>query len=98
LNNFQALESITGRIKGRSSRWINQRTGKSGRLWQEESYDRKIRSERDLEETIDYIHNNPIRLGIVLSAEQYPWTSIRTIYSGGEKYRGWFEMPFRKTE
>jgi REP element-mobilizing transposase RayT len=89
---FYPLEEIVGKIKGRSGRLINQRNAQAGPLWQRESYDRSIRSERDLEETIDYLHHNPVRWKLVDSPEQYRWSSLRTIYSGEEKYRGWFDM------
>ncbi len=91
---FYPLERICGRIKGRSSRRINQRAGRSGELWQPESFDRTIRGRRDLENAIDYIHNNPVRWKLVESSEQYRWSSLRTIYSGEEKYRSWFDLPY----
>jgi putative transposase len=90
---FYPLERITGRIKGRSARVINQRSGRAGSLWQHESFDRTIRNERDLEETIDYLHHNPVRPELVQCPEQYRWSSLRTIYSGRDEYRGWFDLP-----
>ena len=94
LEAFYPLERITGRIKGRSARLINQGSGRAGVLWQDESYDRTIRDERDLENTIEYVHNNPVRWKLVRYPEQYRWSSLRTIYSGDEKYRGWFDLPY----
>jgi putative transposase len=93
LQAFHQLESIIGRIKGRSGRLINKRNGKLGMLWQSESYDRTIRNARDLEETIDYVHHNSIRWKLVESPEQYRWSSLRTIYSGQNQYSGWFDLP-----
>jgi REP element-mobilizing transposase RayT len=95
-NVFYPLEHIIGKIKGRSARLINQRNCRSGPLWQRESYDRTIRSERDLEETIDYLHHNPVRWKLVDSPELYRWSSLRTIYSGDDKYGGWFDLPKAK--
>jgi putative transposase len=89
---FYPLEGICGRIKGRSSFMINKRCGRRGRLWQRESFDRTIRNEDDLETTIDYIHHNPVRWELVVVPEQYRWSSLRTIYSGKEKYSGWFDF------
>ncbi len=89
---FYHLEHIAGRIKGRSSYRINRRIGRNGKLWQDESYDRVIRGGADLEETIDYIHHNPVRWELVSSPEQYRWSSLRTIYSGEKKYYGWFDL------
>ena len=89
---FPELERIVGRIKGRSSRLINKRLGRMGTLWQAEPFDRMIRNDRDLEEVIDYIHCNPVRWNLVSSPERYRWSSLRTIYSGKEQYRGWFDL------
>jgi REP element-mobilizing transposase RayT len=91
---FYPLEHIIGRIKGRSARLINQRCGRRGMLWQREFYDRTIRNVRDLVNTIDYLHHNPIRWKLVERPEQYRWSSLRTIYSGEERYRGWFDLPY----
>ena len=91
---FYPLERVTGRVKGRSARLINQRIGRSGSLWQDESFDRTIRNERDLEVTIEYMHHNPVRWRLVQYPEQYRWSSLRTIYSGREEYRGWFDLPY----
>jgi REP element-mobilizing transposase RayT len=91
---FYPLERITGRIKGRSARLINRGSRRSGRLWQDESYDRSIRNGRDLENTIEYVHHNPVRWKLVDSPEQFRWSSLRTIYSGEEKYAGWFDLPY----
>jgi REP element-mobilizing transposase RayT len=93
---FHQLESIVGKIKGRSARLINQQNGKSGTLWQIEAYDRTIRNERDLEETIGYLHHNPVRWKLVESPEQYRWSSLHTIYSGQDQYRGWFDLAIEK--
>jgi putative transposase len=90
---FYPLEFIAGKIKGRSTYQINKKIGGSGSLWQDESFDRTIRGERDLEETVDYIHHNPVRWELVISPEQYRWSSIRTIYSGEKEYRGWLDLP-----
>ena len=92
LHAFYPLERIIGKIKGRSARLINRKTGKSGTIWQVEGYDRTIRNERDLWETINYVHHNPVRWKLVNSPEQYRWSSLRTIYSGEEKYGGWFDL------
>jgi len=89
---YHELEKICGRIKGRSACEINKRLGFRGVRWQRESFDRTIRGDRDLENSIDYIHHNPVRWKLVRSPEEYRWTSLRTIYSGRKEYAGWFEL------
>ena len=58
---------------------IRQRPGKTTfRFWQEgPGYDRNIRTEKVLHATIDYIHMNPVRRGLVQRAVDYRWSSAR---------------------
>ena len=44
-------------------------------LWQREYWDRFMRDARHFEQTISYIHNNPVKAGLVASPEQWPWSS-----------------------
>ena len=58
------LETILKGIKGKSAIECNKLVGRSGRLWQPESYDRIV---RDLEQLVfyrQYIADNPKRAGI----------------------------------
>lgn len=69
---FYRLEDILGSIKKYTSRKINKRHGCTGKpLWQEESFDRIVRSERDLDLLVDYIHGNPVRRKLVERPEEY---------------------------
>jgi len=40
-------------------------------------YDRNIFSEQEMLEKCEYIHANPVRRGLVESAEEWPWSSAR---------------------
>ncbi|HEX2951416.1 MAG TPA: transposase [Armatimonadota bacterium] len=51
-------------------------------LWQEGKHDFYLYNQRIIWQKIDYIHNNPIRAGLVRSAGQYPYSSFRAWYSG----------------
>lgn len=46
-------------MKGVNSRNINLALGKSGEIWQQESYDRIIRDGEHLDRVIQYIGRNP---------------------------------------
>jgi alanyl-tRNA synthetase/REP element-mobilizing transposase RayT len=46
-------------------------------LWEQENFDRLIRSESDLIEKYDYVIYNPVRDGLVSRAEDYRWTWCR---------------------
>ncbi len=52
--------------------------GNGYRYWQAGGgYDRNIFNPAEVREKIDYIHNNPIRRGLVDSATDYAWSSAR---------------------
>lgn len=53
------LSKIVQSWKGFTAREINKRRGKRGSLWQDEYWDRLIRSEAHLIKVKDYIRNNP---------------------------------------
>ncbi len=54
-----ALAEIVKSWKGFTAREINKRIGKSGQLWQEDYWDRLIRSERHFFRVVEYVQENP---------------------------------------
>jgi len=58
---------------------IRQRPGvMTFRFWQEgPGYDRNLFQPRRVLESIDYLHSNPVRRGLVASAVSWRWSSIR---------------------
>jgi REP element-mobilizing transposase RayT len=70
------LSRVLKLIKGRSGRRINQVLKRRGKLWVEESFDRIVRNEAELEEKIEYIRNNPIKRGLVDSSAAYKWLVV----------------------
>jgi REP element-mobilizing transposase RayT len=57
-----ALPEILRAIKGSSARSINKLAGRTGRVWQDESFDHVMRGDESLQETIDYIRQNSVRI------------------------------------
>jgi hypothetical protein len=50
--------------------------GRTGQpFWQAESYDHSVRDDRESNRIKGYIENNPVKAGLVASAEDYPWSS-----------------------
>lgn len=70
---FWSLTEILHGIKSSTAHRINRVRGTSGPIWAAESFDRLIRSERDLREKFQYICRNPWQAGIVGPDEDYPW-------------------------
>lgn len=50
---------------------------RSGRVFQPDYYDHVVRNEKDYRRIAEYIHNNPVRDGIVERPEAYLWSSAR---------------------
>jgi putative transposase len=60
------------------------RTHRSGRevvcFWQRRYYDFNINTREKLHEKLTYMHENPVRKGIVQSAAEYKWSSASWYY------------------
>jgi REP element-mobilizing transposase RayT len=72
-NKIYSLTEIMGAIKGASAQLINRELGRTGRVWQTESFDRVLRSSESLDAKIAYIVENPMRKGLVERCTDYPW-------------------------
>ncbi len=71
----QTISLILESIKVSSTRQMNTRRKESGRLWQGRFFDRALRTVKEYHETIEYIHWNPARRGLVGSPGEWPWSS-----------------------
>ncbi|MFC1563339.1 transposase [candidate division KSB1 bacterium] len=71
LNKQYNLSRILMGIKGVSARKINRGRNSSGRIWQDESFDRIIRDDKELMEKLNYMHNNPVKKGLTDKPEIY---------------------------
>jgi len=69
------ISQVLHYIKKGSSRVIHEQDQGRGRLWTRRFHDRGIRSEEQLRKTIEYIHYNPVKAGLVKKAEDYWWSS-----------------------
>jgi len=69
-----SLIEILKDLKSAAVHKINRVLGRTGSLWQRESFDRIVRSDENLRRKREYIINNPVRAGLVSSWDDYPWT------------------------
>jgi REP element-mobilizing transposase RayT len=67
------LPAILKGLKGASARSVNQLSGSSGSVWQQESFDHVPRTQESFDETLEYIRQNPVRRGLVKIPEDYQW-------------------------
>jgi len=70
-------------LKYVSGRRINIARGSRGTLWQKGFFDHFMRTPKEFAETLDYIHQNPVRKGLAQSAEDWRWSSAPA-YAGLE--------------
>ncbi|MGH9546702.1 MAG: REP-associated tyrosine transposase [Terriglobales bacterium] len=71
-----SLHSVAGimqAIKGTSAHRINRLLNRSGQVWQRESFDRALRHEESIHAKVEYLVQNPVRAGLVRTAEEYRW-------------------------
>jgi hypothetical protein len=52
-------------------------------FWQNESYDHVVRNEEEFRRIQRYIELNPVRAGLVESAEEFRWSSAGAAWKGG---------------
>jgi REP element-mobilizing transposase RayT len=62
-------------VKQSSMSAVNQRRGAGGELWQPRFFDRGLRTVKEYNEKVEYIHPNPVRAGLVSRREDWRWSS-----------------------
>jgi putative transposase len=68
-------------IKDGATKRINRGRREAGMLWQPRFFDRALRTVREYNEKVEYIHLNPARAGLASRAEEWPWSSVHD-YTG----------------
>jgi REP element-mobilizing transposase RayT len=70
---FWSLAELMRSLKSFTAREINRAEEKLGPVWEKETFDRFIRSDRDLAEKFHYILRNPWDAAVTKQNEEYPW-------------------------
>ena len=71
----QSLSKIIQSWKGGSARLINQALKQSGTIWEKDYYDRAIRNDDHFWNAITYIHQNPVKAGLVKKPQDWQFSS-----------------------
>ena len=74
---YFSLAELLHSIKRHSASLINKLLKRTGRLWQDESYDRYTRSDSDFEEKYQYIASNPVKDGLATTPGAYPYLYLQ---------------------
>lgn len=82
----QSWKSYTGRriielkeecrAGARRSQELPSQEERSPGIWMRDYWDRFIRDEKHFANAIEYIHNNPVKAGLVKNAEDWYWSSV----------------------
>jgi len=70
-----SISDVLMRVKILAQRQISKARGSRDGVWQSRFYDHILRSRREFDETVEYVHQNPVRKGLVESATDWPWSS-----------------------
>lgn len=73
-SNAPELSRINQNWKKYTARRANLFLNRTGKFWQEESYDRVVRDEEEFWAHYLYIINNPVKAGFVKNWEDWQWT------------------------
>lgn len=68
-----SLARIMSGIKGAAAHTVNKKLARKGHVWEEESFDRLLRSNEKLREKAEYICANPVRAGLAADEDDYRW-------------------------
>ncbi|MEJ2744556.1 MAG: transposase [bacterium] len=85
------VSKIMNYIKGNFARKYNWMKDRDGGLWQKRFYDRGLRGMIQLSRELDYVHNNPVRAGLVNVPGEYEFSSYTYYFGNG--YRDLIDHP-----
>ena len=72
-NKFWSLSSILHSMKSYSSKQIPNVMKHIGTVWQDERHDHIVRDEREFQVFWEYIRQNPVKAGLSVTPEEYPF-------------------------
>jgi putative transposase len=70
-----SLERAVQFIKGGFSFRAGKMFGFRGRIWQTSFFDRRVRDSAEYQKFKEYIHQNPVKRGLIGNSEEYPYSS-----------------------
>ncbi len=71
------LSRIVHSWKSYTAHKIDKLFARTGKLWQDEPFDRYIRDARHFDNAMAYVENNPVKAGLCKKPEDWPWSSAQ---------------------
>ncbi|MGD0649877.1 MAG: aminotransferase class I/II-fold pyridoxal phosphate-dependent enzyme [Verrucomicrobiia bacterium] len=84
------LAKVMHALKSFTAHKLRQQLGVPIPIWQDGYHDHLLCDRRDFEQRLAYMHDNPVRKGLVKSAEEYPFSTAHPDYQN-EIDRAWLE-------
>jgi len=72
------LTEIIGSLRKYTAARANRVLCRSGSFWQHESYDRVIRDGDELERTLAYVLQNPVKAGLCQRSKDWKWSYLKS--------------------
>ena len=76
------VSQVMHSLKLYTSRQIGALLGSKGGIWQARFYERILRTPKDVEGALAYVHNNPVNARLAESPEDYKWSSFQACVLG----------------
>lgn len=76
----ESLSRMLGRLHTKTAAWLNRLDATPGRQVWHNFWESRLTYHRSYLARLNYVHQNPVKHGLVRSAQDYPWCSA-----------GWFE-------
>lgn len=74
------LAKLLHSLKSYTALECNKLLSRTGAFWQPESYDRVIRDSEELEKTVKYTLNNPVKAGIIEDWKDWPYSYCKPAF------------------
>ena len=76
------VSQIMHSLKLYTARRIGALLRSKGGIWQARFHERTLRTPKDVESALTYVHDNPVRAGLANRPEDYRWSSYRACILG----------------
>jgi putative transposase len=80
------ISRVMEAIKDGATKRINRSRQEVGTLWQPRFFDRALRTVREYNEKVEYIHLNPVKAGLASLPEDWSWSTVQD-YTGSVQNR-----------
>ena len=83
----ETLSQMLGLLHEKTAKWLNRNDGAAGRKVWHNFWETRLTHQKSYLARLNYVHQNPVKHGLVAVANQYPWCSA-----------GWFERTARPAQ